>query len=176
MRSMPRTVTIAMAISLLWLSACASGRDTATDEADVKATLEAFYGAMKTGDTVTAMAQIAPDAMFVESGRLETREEYEKNHFPTDFAFEKQITGKRTPWRVTIKGDTAWVIASTTYQGPGRRRRGELRELAARGPHTRNGWMAHPLHSLVVAPESRLGTAKAAPYAQLLHSQRKRPT
>ena len=118
MRPMPRTLPIALAISLLWLSACASGRDPATDEAGVKATLEAFYGAMKTGDTATAMAQIAQDAMFVESGRLETREQYEKNHFPADFAFEKQITGKRTPWRVTINGDTAWVIASTSYKGP----------------------------------------------------------
>jgi len=107
-----------MALSLVWLSACAQARDTVKDEADVKATLEAFYGAMKTGDTATAMAQIAQDAMFVESGRLETREQYEKNHFPNDFAFEKQITGKRTPWRITINGDTAWVIASTTYMGP----------------------------------------------------------
>ena len=107
-----------MALSLVWLSACASKPDTAKDEADIKTTLETFYGAMKTGDTAQAMSQIAPDAMFVESGRLETREQYEKNHFPNDFAFEKQITGKRTPWRITIKGDTAWVIASTTYMGP----------------------------------------------------------
>jgi ketosteroid isomerase-like protein len=115
---MSRTVPIALTISLLWLSACASGRDTSHHEADVKATLEAFYGAMKTGDTATAMKHIAEDAMFVESGRLETREQYEKNHFPNDFAFEKQITGTRTPWRTVIKGDTAWAIASTTYKGP----------------------------------------------------------
>jgi ketosteroid isomerase-like protein len=115
---MSRTVRIALAMSLLWLSACASGRDTSHHETAVKATLEAFYGAMKTGDTAMAMAQIAPDAMFVETGKLETREQYEKNHLPLDIGFEKQITGKRTPWRVTIKDDTAWVIASTTYTGP----------------------------------------------------------
>jgi hypothetical protein len=30
------------------------------------------------------MTLIAPDAVFVESGRLETRDEYEKNHLPAD--------------------------------------------------------------------------------------------
>ena len=144
---MPRTVTIALAISLLWLSACASGRDTATDEAGVKATLEAFYGSMKTGDTATAMAQIAQDAMFVESGRLETREQYEKNHFPNDFAFEKQITGKRTPWRVTINGDTAWVIASTTYKGPvdGDEVKFVSSQLAVL-THEMDGWRIRSIH------------------------------
>ena len=88
------------------------------DERDVTAVLETFYGAMKTGDTAAAMQQIAPDALFVESGKLETRAEYEANHLPLDIDFEKQITGKRSPWRITINGDTAWGIASTAYDGP----------------------------------------------------------
>ena len=28
------------------------------------------------------------------------------------------ITDKRSPWRITINGDTAWGIASTEYEGP----------------------------------------------------------
>jgi hypothetical protein len=39
-------------------------------------TLESFYSAMKAGDATKAMTFIAPDAVFVESGRLETRAEY----------------------------------------------------------------------------------------------------
>ena len=39
--------------------------------------MESFYGAMKTGDTKGAMQHIAADAVFVESGRLENRAEYE---------------------------------------------------------------------------------------------------
>jgi ketosteroid isomerase-like protein len=99
------------------LSACAPKRSTATDEADVKAAIESFYAAMKKADPKAAMAMIAPDAMFVESGRLETRQQYEESHLPADIDFEKQITGKRSPWRITINGDTAWGIASTEYQG-----------------------------------------------------------
>jgi ketosteroid isomerase-like protein len=87
------------------------------NEGDVTAVLESFYGAMKTGDTATAMAQIAPDAVFVEGGRLETRAEYEANHLPADIGFEKQVSGKRGPWQVKFQGDTAWAIATTEYEG-----------------------------------------------------------
>ena len=87
------------------------------DESGVTAALEAFYAAMKTGDTAAAMRQIAPDAVFVESGKLETRAEYEANHLPADIGFEKQVSGKRGPMQVKIQGDTAWVIATTEYDG-----------------------------------------------------------
>jgi len=86
-------------------------------EHDVTAALETFYAAMKTGDTAGAMQMIAPDAVFVESGKLETRAEYEANHLPADIAFEKQVNGKRGPMRTSIQGDAAWVIAATEFDG-----------------------------------------------------------
>ena len=103
-------------VLLLPVLACApaSGPEA---EAAVTAALDKFYGAMKTGDTVTAMSMLAPDALFVEGGRLETRDEYEKNHLPLDINFEKQVTGKRGPWRITFRDDTAWAIATTDYDG-----------------------------------------------------------
>ena len=111
-----RTTRSAITVALLLLSA-AGCADRASDEADVTETLESFYGAMKTADTAAAMNVIAPDAVFLEGGRLETREEYEKNHLPADIEFEKQVTGKRGDWRITIEGDTAWAIAMTEYEG-----------------------------------------------------------
>jgi len=87
------------------------------DERGVTAALEAFYGAMKTGDTAAAMRQIAPDAVFIESGRLETRAEYEANHLPADIQFEKQVSGRRGPMQVKFEDDAAWVIATTEYDG-----------------------------------------------------------
>jgi ketosteroid isomerase-like protein len=83
----------------------------------VASVFESFYAAIKRGDATAAMSVIAPDAMFVESGKLETRAEYEKNHLPLDIDFERQITGKRGPLRITFAGDTAWVIATTEYDG-----------------------------------------------------------
>jgi ketosteroid isomerase-like protein len=86
-------------------------------EAEVSAVLESFYGAIKRGDGKAAMSVIAPDAVFIESGRLETRAEYEANHLPLDIGFEKQVDGTRDPLRVTFSGNTAWVIATTRYDG-----------------------------------------------------------
>jgi ketosteroid isomerase-like protein len=100
----------------LLLPACARAPEP-VDEATVTAVLDAFYGAMKTGDTAAAMSQIAADAVFIESGGLETRAEYEQNHLPNDIAFEKQVTGKRSPWQVRSQGDTAWAIATTDFDG-----------------------------------------------------------
>ena len=106
-------VGLGLAASLL-LAGCAPAPP---NEGDVTAVLESFYGAMKTGDTAAAMRPIAPDAVFVESGKLETRAEYEANHLPLDIGFEKQVTGKRGPWQVKFQGDTAWAIATTEYEG-----------------------------------------------------------
>lgn len=86
-------------------------------ESQVTAVLDSFYGAMKTGDKASAMRVIAPDAVFVESGTLETRAQYEANHLPADIEFERQVSGKRSPWRVVFHGDAAWVIATTEYEG-----------------------------------------------------------
>jgi ketosteroid isomerase-like protein len=106
----------ALAALLLWLPSCGS-TPTQHDDAEVAAVLESFYGAIKRGDPQAAMSVIAPDALFVESGKLETRAQYEENHLPADIDFEKQVTGKRDPLRITFKDDAAWVIATTTYDG-----------------------------------------------------------
>ena len=106
----------ALVALLVWLPACQS-TPPAHNDAEVAAVLEAFYGAIKRGDAKAAMSVIAPDALFIESGRLETRAQYEENHLPADIDFEKQVTGKRDPLRITFKDDAAWVIATTTYDG-----------------------------------------------------------
>lgn len=72
---------------------------------------------MKTGDKVAAMSVLAPDAVFVESGKLETRAEYEANHLPADIEFEAGVTGQRAPMRITFHDNAAWVIATTDYHG-----------------------------------------------------------
>lgn len=101
---------------LLLLSACTPA-PAPPNESEVTSVLESFYAAMKAGDTAGAMRLIAPDAVFLESGRLETRAEYEANHLPADIEFESQVTGKRGPVQVTFHGDTAWAIATTEYEG-----------------------------------------------------------
>jgi ketosteroid isomerase-like protein len=111
-----KSSSVIVVVLALGLTACASSSPLEA-EGEVRASLEAFYGAIKRGDGAGAMALVAPDAVFVEMGRLETRDEYEKNHLPADIGFEKQVDGTRSPWQVTVEGNTAWAIATTDYDG-----------------------------------------------------------
>ena len=115
MRGVPRLSFVVMAATTLSLASCSPA--SVASESEVISVVEAFYGAMKKGDASAAMGVIAPDAVFLESGKLETRAEYEMNHLPADIEFESEVTGKRGPMQVKINGDTAWVIATTEYDG-----------------------------------------------------------
>src|SRR6266508_2081653 len=99
---------------LLGLPACAPAPDP-PKESDVVAVVDKFYGSVKAGDTKAVMQLIAPDAVFVESGKIETRAEYEANHLPADIEFESQTKGTRGPSKVTFAGNTAWVISRAEY-------------------------------------------------------------
>jgi ketosteroid isomerase-like protein len=112
-----RALSTAMVTTLATLCFSACGQPTAETQAEVRDALEAFYAAMKNGDRAAAMSHIAEDAVFVEGGRLETRQQYEENHLPNDIGFEKQVTGKRGDWKITIEDNTAWAIATTEYDG-----------------------------------------------------------
>lgn len=114
MRTRPSLTLVLVAMTVLMLTGCAS---PAPRDEDVIGVLESFYGAMKSGDAAAAMRPLASDAVFVEGGRLETRAEYEMNHLPLDIQFEKQVSGKRSPWQVKFHGDTAWAIATTEFDG-----------------------------------------------------------
>src|SRR5688572_4223902 len=115
--TLTRALSTAIATTLATMSLSACGQPTAEAQTEVRNTLESFYAAMKNADNARAMSHIAEDAVFVESGRLETREEYEKNHLPADISFEKQVSGKRGEWKITIEDNTAWAIATTDYDG-----------------------------------------------------------
>jgi ketosteroid isomerase-like protein len=130
------------------VDALRSKRDAATDEADVKAAIESFYAAMKKADPKAAMAMIAPDAMFVESGRSRLDSSTKRATSPADIDFEKQITGKRSPWRITVNGDTAWGNRVDRIPGDGRwqRRAFVSRQLAVVTRGEDGNWLIRSIH------------------------------
>ena len=87
------------------------------DRMGVSATVDAFYGGMRKGDAAAVMRTVAPDAVFLESGREETRAEYESGHLPADIEFEQAVKAQRGPLTVNVNGDTAWVSGLTEYVG-----------------------------------------------------------
>jgi ketosteroid isomerase-like protein len=115
------TFIITTVLCLAAATAAAQPAAPAGDEAGVLEAVRSFHGALTAGDTAKAMSLVADDAVFLEAGGVETRAQYEKDHLPADIAFEKGVTIKRTPIRVTVAGDTAWAWSTSemvgTFQG-----------------------------------------------------------
>ena len=107
----------ATGVAVILCSASLACAPPPASEQEIVGVVESFYAAIKNGDNAAAMKLVAPDAMFIESGGLETRDQYEANHLPSDIEFEQQVSGTRRPAQVRIEGDVAWVIATTEYEG-----------------------------------------------------------
>lgn len=119
----------------------------ASDSADVAAVVDGFHRALASGDSVSAMSLLAADAVILESGGVETREEYRSHHLPGDIAFARAISSTRGALRVTIQGDVAWVTSSSTTVGSYRDRAinsagAELMVLSK----SANGWRIRAIH------------------------------
>lgn len=93
-----------------------------SDSSEVANVVTRYHDALATGDSATALALLAPDAIILESGDLETREEYRLHHLPADIQFARAVRSERSPLRVTIRGDVAWVSSTSTTQGQYRQR------------------------------------------------------
>ncbi len=119
----------------------------ASDSSDVAAVVVAYHAAMVAGDSAAALALLASDAIILESGGVETREEYRSHHLPGDIGFARGIKSERGPVRVVVHGDIAWATSTSTTQGEYRGRQinssgAELMVLS----RTPNGWKIRAIH------------------------------
>lgn len=131
LRRFPPAVLAIAALGLVApkLGAQTTGATTASapahvhgDSADVVAIIERFHAALTAGDSAGAMALLAPDAIILESGGVETREEYRSHHLPGDMAYAKSTKSTRKPVRISVRGDVAWVSSTSTTTGESRGR------------------------------------------------------
>ena len=89
-----------------------------TGEASAAAgALEKFHGALAHRDAKAAMALLAPNAVILESGAMETRAEYEAHHLPEDIHFAQTVRSTRSDIRVEIDGKIAWLTSRSHAQG-----------------------------------------------------------
>jgi len=87
------------------------------DSAAAAATVTAYHRALAAGDSAAALAILAPDATILESGGMETREEYRSHHLPSDIAFARAVRSVDGPVRVKVQGDVAWAVSTNVVQG-----------------------------------------------------------
>jgi len=124
-----------------------AAQGTVGDSAAVAAVVDRYHRALESADSVAALALLATDAVILESGGVETREEYRSHHLPADIAFARAVKGVRGPIRVVVRGDVAWATSTSTAQGEFRGRAinsagAELMVLT----RTTAGWKINAIH------------------------------
>lgn len=96
--------------------------DPASDSAAVAEVVEHFHRALETADSAGVLALLADDAVVLESGGMETREEYRAHHLPSDITFARAVRREGSPIRVMVHGDVAWATSTGTTRGAFRNR------------------------------------------------------
>jgi uncharacterized protein (TIGR02246 family) len=118
-----------------------------SDSTDVIAVVRRYHAALAAGDSATALALLAPDAVIMESGGVQTREEYRAHHLPADIGYARGVRSERSDIRVIVRGDVAWASSTSTTQGAYRGRQINSRgaELMILSRES-DGWSIRAIH------------------------------
>lgn len=117
------------------------------DSAAILSAAAAFHHALAIGDSAGALGLLAPDAVILESGELETRAEYAAHHLAADIEFSRAVPSERVSTRLRQEGAVAWVASVTTSRGTFRDR-----PIASQGTEllvlsrTAAGWRIRAIH------------------------------
>jgi ketosteroid isomerase-like protein len=119
----------------------------AQDSTAVVALIERYHGALAEGDTATALSLIAEGAMVLESGDIETREQYRAEHLAADVQYARTVSSRREALGVKVRGNLAWAVSSSRAKGAFRGRPvdsqgAELMVLT----REREGWKIRAIH------------------------------
>jgi ketosteroid isomerase-like protein len=90
---------------------------SANDSMEAARTVDRFHQALARGDSAAVLGLLTPNATIVESGDVETFTEYRAHHLPADIEFARTVKAVRSPTRVTVRGDAAWAVATSTVRG-----------------------------------------------------------
>jgi ketosteroid isomerase-like protein len=144
-----RKALLGLAVALLpvlTLAAPASAQ-VASDSVAVAGVVERYHHALASGDSAAALALLAQDAVIIESGGVESLQEYRSHHLPADITFAREVKGTRSPVRLTVRGDVAWTSTTSTsrgkYRGKTVNSTGAELMVLARGV---DGWTINAIH------------------------------
>lgn len=117
------------------------------DTAAVASAVNGYHAALERGDAAGALRLLAADAVILENGSVETREDYRSHHLPADMEFARAVPTRRSEVRITTSGDVAWASSTSVTQGIFRERPinsagAELMVLA----RTKSGWLIRAIH------------------------------
>ena len=95
------------------------GQAQSSDSAAVVQTLERFQAAFKAGDSAAVLRLLAPDAVVLEGGGIETLMEFRSHHLAADIRFAQSSERKPGPVHVRVAGSTAWAWSTAESVGTG---------------------------------------------------------
>ncbi len=119
----------------------------APDAAAITASAEDLHKALAEGKPEQVMAMLQADALIVEGGTVQTRDEYESEHLGEDIAYAQAVPGKQVTTIVRQEGNVAWV--TSTFQVTGKFHDKPVNNLAAETmvlTKTAEGWRIRTLH------------------------------
>ena len=128
--------------------AASGGSSSARDSVEVARVVTAYRSALASGDSAAALSLLAPDAVVLESGDVETREEYRRHHLPADIEFARAVHSEQTPVQVSVEGNAAWAWSSSTTDGSfrGRSVRSAGVELMVLSRRQDGSWQIRAIH------------------------------
>jgi ketosteroid isomerase-like protein len=123
------------------------GEPAAVDAATITSTAEAFHKALAAGEADRAMSLLSADALIVEGGAVQTRDEYQREHLAEDIAYARAVPS--TPRDVVIRqeGNVAWV--TSTFRLTGEFHDKQVDDLAAETMVLKKipaGWRIRTIH------------------------------
>ena len=117
---LPKRFALCLALVVLPL-AILHGESPPADFAAITATVEGFSRALQKGDATAAMDFLSPEAIILESGSKQTREEYGQKHLQEDIALLRVVPMTRSDLVVKQEGSAAWATSlyrlSGTFEG-----------------------------------------------------------
>ena len=119
----------------------------AADSTAVTASVHAFHQALAAGDRAGALRLLAADAVILESGARQSRDEYAAHHLAEDIEFARAVPIERSALQITVSGDVAWANSTSLMRGTYRNRAidtagVELMVLS----RTATGWVIRAIH------------------------------
>ena len=94
-----------------------SGPPAQSDSAGAVAAVGQLRAALARGDSAAVIAMLAPEAIVLESGSVESRSEYRSHHLPADIEYARAIPGEHKLVQAVVHGDVAWVSSTSVTQG-----------------------------------------------------------
>ena len=118
-----------------------------SDSLKVVAAITAFHQALAQGDSVAALALLAPDATILEAGAIESRRDYRAHHLPDDLDFARAVPGTNGPISVVVLNDVAWASSTSITVGTfeGRAIDSQSAELVILS-RAAGGWQIRAIH------------------------------